>query len=161
MPEETKPSDLVFDVHAQSVFRTYSNHINVIWNAFDVRLIFGDFTGVPDPNDGKIHVETKAALQELNQTAAASAKEERKALGVTVQDVQNAQNLNKTIAAEFAANKLDKTVKFLEAMGVTLKDTTDKAEVEAAYRDLANRALDDPDLKKKFDEAAKANGLYK
>jgi hypothetical protein len=101
------------------------------------------------------------ALQELNQTAAASAKEERKALGVTVQDVQNAQNLNKTIAAEFAANKLDKTVKFLEAMGVTLKDTTDKAEVEAAYRDLANRALDDPDLKKKFDEAAKANGLYK
>jgi hypothetical protein len=62
MPEETKPSDLVFDVHAQSVFRTYSNHINVIWNAFDVRLIFGDFTGVPDPNDGKIHVETKAAI---------------------------------------------------------------------------------------------------
>ena len=102
------------------------------------------------------------ALQELNQTAAASAKDERKALtGVTVQDVENATNLNKTIAAEFAANKPIETVKFLTAMDVTVKDENDDAEVEAAYRDLANRALDDPVLKKKFDAEAKKAGLYK
>jgi hypothetical protein len=63
MPEETKPPELVFDVaKAQSAFGTYSNHINIMWNAFDVRLVFGDFTGLPDPNDGKIHVETKATI---------------------------------------------------------------------------------------------------
>jgi hypothetical protein len=27
-----------------------------------VRLGFGDFTGLPDPNDGKIHVENKATI---------------------------------------------------------------------------------------------------
>jgi len=102
------------------------------------------------------------ALQQLNQTAAASAKDERKALtDVTVQDVENAKKLNETIAAEFAANKLDKTVAFLKAMGVTVDDPTDKAKVEAAYRDLANRAFDDPVLKKKFDEEAKKAGLFK
>jgi hypothetical protein len=102
------------------------------------------------------------ALQQLNQTAAASAKDERKALtDVTVQDVENAKKLNETIAAEFAANKLDKTVAFLKAMGVTVDDPTDKAKVEAAYRDLANRAFDDPVLKKKFDEEAKKAGLIK
>jgi hypothetical protein len=102
------------------------------------------------------------ALQQLNQTAAASAKDERKALtDVTVQDVENAKKLNETIAAEFAANKLDKTVAFLKSMGVTVDDPTDKAKVEAAYRDLANRAFDDPVLKKKFDEEAKKAGLFK
>ena len=101
------------------------------------------------------------ALQELNQTAAASAKDERTKLTVTVQDVQNAKSINQTLAAELAANKLDKTVAFLTAMGVTLKDPKDKAEVEAAYRDLANRAVDDPVLKAKFYEEAKKAELYK
>ena len=62
MPEETKPSELVFVTGEQGAFRTYSNHINILWNAFDVRFVFGDFTGLPDPNDGKIHVETKATI---------------------------------------------------------------------------------------------------
>jgi hypothetical protein len=100
------------------------------------------------------------ALQQLNQTAAASAKDERKALtDVTVGDVENAKKLNATIAAEFASNKLTKTVAFLTAMGVKVDDPTDKAKVEAAYRDLANQAFDDPVLKKKFDEEAKKAGL--
>jgi hypothetical protein len=102
-----------------------------------------------------------AALQQLNQTAAANAEVQRKALtGVTVEDVENAKKLNEEIAAEFAAHKLDKTVAFLKAMDVTV-DASDPAKVEAAYRDLANRAFDDPDLKKRFDEEAKKAGLFK
>jgi hypothetical protein len=63
------------------------------------------------------------ALQQLNQTAAAAAEVQRKALagvtaitGVTVEDVDNARKIDATVTAEFAANKLVKTVAFLKAM---------------------------------------------
>ena len=113
------------------------------------------------------------ALQQLNQTAAAAAEVQRKALagvtaitGVTVEDVDNARKIDATVTAEFAANKLVKTVAFLKAMQaagllrVTVDNWSDPDQVDAAYRDLANRAADDPVLKKQYYEEAKKAGLY-
>lgn len=62
MPEEAKqiPPEIII-TDAPGIFKTYSNHINVIWNSFDVRLSFGDSTAVVDQS-GKVHVETKAVV---------------------------------------------------------------------------------------------------
>jgi hypothetical protein len=102
-----------------------------------------------------------AALQQLSQTAAANAEIQRQALtGVTVEDVADAKTLNVVVAKEFADNSLTATVAFLTAMGVAV-DKSDKVKVEAAYRDLANQAIDNPVLKKKFMEEARKAGLIK
>ena len=89
-----------------------------------------------------------AKLESLIESLDGRVKREIAGLQGRVKDVEN-------------ASKLDKTVAFLRAMGVTVDDQTDKAKVEAAYRDLANRAFDDPVLRKRFDEEAKKVGLIK
>jgi len=47
--------------NAPGVLREYCNYINITWNAFDVRLHFGE-TDVIQAPDGKVHVETKAVI---------------------------------------------------------------------------------------------------
>jgi Protein of unknown function (DUF3467) len=62
MPEETEqaqPEPVITD--APEVYREYSNHINITWNAFDVRFCFGDGDSMVK-TDGKRHVETKAVI---------------------------------------------------------------------------------------------------
>ena len=102
-----------------------------------------------------------AALQQLSQTAAAHAEVQRQALtGVTVENVAAAKALNAELATEFKDHKPAQTVNFLKAMGVAV-DGSDPAKVEAAYRNLANEAIDNPVLMKKFMEEAKKAGLIK
>lgn len=62
MPKEqvTPQLETIF-TDAPDVFRTYANQIQVTWNSFDVRLNFGD-TNVLLAADGKVHVQTKAAV---------------------------------------------------------------------------------------------------
>jgi hypothetical protein len=57
---QSEPATVLTD--AQDICRAYSNHILITWNAFDVRMNFGDFTAIPNPKDGKFHVETKAVV---------------------------------------------------------------------------------------------------
>ncbi|MGO9261489.1 MAG: DUF3467 domain-containing protein [Bryobacteraceae bacterium] len=62
MPKELEtPQPEIVVADAADVFRTYSNHINIMWNSFDVRLNFGDSTVMPGA-DGKVHVQTKAVI---------------------------------------------------------------------------------------------------
>lgn len=56
-----KPSPEVAIDYPADVLRAYSNHINIQWNVFDLRLAFGDSDVVPAP-DGKIHVQTRAVI---------------------------------------------------------------------------------------------------
>jgi hypothetical protein len=102
------------------------------------------------------------ALQQLSQTAAANAEVQRQTLtGVTLKDVSDATKLNFSVAQAFATKNLDKVVVFLNAMNDVKVDASDPAKVEAAYRNLAKRALDDKDLMKKFMQEAANAGLIK
>lgn len=91
----------------------------------------------------------------------AGLQQQGKSLEGRVESGENATKVNVAVRAEFATGKLDKTVAFLKAMGVTVDDPTNSAKVEAAYRDLAIRLLDDPVLQKRFLEEAKKVGLIK
>jgi hypothetical protein len=63
MPSENIQSEPVLVIaDAPDVCKTYSNHINITWSAFDVRLHFGDFSAQVNPKDEKLHVETKAVV---------------------------------------------------------------------------------------------------
>jgi hypothetical protein len=62
MPNDTnqKQPTIVF-TDAPDIMRAYSNHINITWNAFDVRLHFGESDVILDKN-GNVNVQTKAVL---------------------------------------------------------------------------------------------------
>jgi hypothetical protein len=62
MAEQIKKSEPEVVFEDADPYKAYANHINIIWSAFDVRLSFGDFAGLPDPRDGKVHVETKTTI---------------------------------------------------------------------------------------------------
>jgi hypothetical protein len=64
MPAEKKdiPNEpqLIVRDSPEGVFRTYSNHINLNWNAFDLRFSFGNTALLVE--DGRITVDTKAVI---------------------------------------------------------------------------------------------------
>jgi hypothetical protein len=98
------------------------------------------------------------ALQQLNQTAAAKADDQRIALNnIQLTDVKTATNFNKAVAAAFKTTDLSKVIVFLQAMGVSVDENSSSETVEKALRDLSNKVIDDPSLRQKyFVEARKA-----
>jgi hypothetical protein len=98
------------------------------------------------------------ALQQLNQTAAAKADDQRIALNnIQLTDVRTATNFNKAVAAAFKTTDLSKVIVFLQAMGVSVDENSSSETVEKALRDLSNKVIDDPSLRQKyFVEARKA-----
>lgn len=64
MPTEKKdiPNEpqLIIRDAPEGVFRTYSNHINLTWSAFDLRFHFGDSPFLVE--DGKLTTDTKAVI---------------------------------------------------------------------------------------------------
>lgn len=61
MPNNTNQLPPIVITDAPDILRAYSNHINVTWNAFDVRLHFGETDVVADKS-GNINVQTKAVI---------------------------------------------------------------------------------------------------
>ena len=102
------------------------------------------------PDDAEAHNSLAVALHDKKQYGGAIA-EYRKAIALKPDFAEAHNNLEDAVY---------KTVAFLEAMGVTV-DASDLPKVEAAYRDLAERALGDPALMKRFKEEANKAGLIK
>jgi hypothetical protein len=100
------------------------------------------------------------ALQQLNQTAAAKADDQRIALNnIQLTDVKTATNFNKAVAAAFKTTDLSKVIVFLQAMGVSVDENSSSETVEKALRDLSNKVIDDPSLRQKYFVEARKAGL--
>src|ERR1022692_5056570 len=100
------------------------------------------------------------ALQQLNQTAAAKADDQRIALNnIQLTDVKTATNFNKAVASAFKTTDLSKVIVFLQAMGVSVDENSSSETVEKALRDLSNKVIDDPSLRQKYFVEARKAGL--
>jgi hypothetical protein len=100
------------------------------------------------------------ALQQLNQTAAAKADDQRIALNnIQLTDVRTATNFNKAVASAFKTTDLSKVIVFLQAMGVSVDENSSSETVEKALRDLSNKVIDDPSLRQKYFVEARKAGL--
>ncbi len=103
-----------------------------------------------------------SGLQQLHEEAATSAKNERAALnGIQLKDVQDATDYNKGVAEAFKSNDLSKVIKFLQAMGVAISETAPKEKVEMELRALGQKAIVDPETRKKYADEARKAGLLK
>ncbi len=102
------------------------------------------------------------ALQQLNQTAAAKAEDQRVALkDIELTDVQTATDINKAVAAAFKSGDLSQVIAYLNGMGQTVPANADQDTVLNALRTLGEKIINDPNLRAKQQIEAQKAGLIK
>ena len=97
-----------------------------------------------------------AGLQQLTQTAAANAQDQKaalnsvKAANFSTTDLNCVTNVNQAVAKAFAANDLGALTTFLQAMGSTIKENPTQADVLTEFRTLGSKVSTDTDFRAKY-----------
>lgn len=97
-----------------------------------------------------------AGLQQLTQTAAANAQDQKtaldsaKAANFSAGDLNCVNNVNQAVAKAFAANDLGALTNFLQAMGSTIKANPSQAEVLTEFRALGSKVSTDTGFRAKY-----------
>jgi len=99
----------------------------------------------------------EGGLTEMQQQTAAAAKANLQLVEATKETLATATSINKSLSQMSVSKDYTNLITFLQAMGKNVSKTTPEEELQQTYRDLANAALRDPALMKKFmDEIRKA-----
>lgn len=101
----------------------------------------------------------EGGLTELQQQTGAAARANLHRVEATKEMLSEATAINQSLAKMSVAQNYDNLIKFLQAMGKKVDKNTPPDELQQAYRDLANAALDDPELMKKFRDEIKRAGV--
>jgi hypothetical protein len=97
-----------------------------------------------------------AGLQQLTQTSAANAQDQKatlnsvKAANFSAADVNCVTGVNQAVAKALAANDLGTLTNFLQALGSTIKANPTQADVLTEFRALGSRVSTDTDLRAKY-----------
>jgi hypothetical protein len=97
-----------------------------------------------------------AGLQQLTQTAAASAQDQKatlnsvKAANFSAADVNCVTGVNQAVKKAFAANDLGTLTNFLQALGSTIKANPTQADVLTELRALGSKVSTDADFRVKY-----------
>jgi len=102
----------------------------------------------------------EGGLTELQQETSAAARTNLHRVEATKEMLTEATAINQSLRQMALTNKYTNLIAFLHAMGNDkVNETTPVDQLQQAYRDLANAALDDPELMKKFREQIKKAGV--
>ncbi len=101
----------------------------------------------------------EGGLTELQQETGAAARTNLHRVEATKEMLTEATAINHSLAKISTTKDYSKLIKFLRAMGKNVDDKTSESDLQQAYRDVANAALDDPELMKKFREEIKKAGV--
>jgi hypothetical protein len=106
-----------------------------------------------------------AGLQQLTQTAAANAQDQKttldsvKAANFSATDVSCVTGVNQAVTKAFAANDLGSLTTFLQAMGSTIKANATQADVLTEFRAFGPKVSTDTDFRAKYCAEAKKEKL--
>ena len=101
----------------------------------------------------------EGGLTEMQQQTAAAAKANLQLVEATKETLATATSINKSLSQMSVSKDYTKLITFLQAMGKNVNKTTPEEELQQTYRDLANAALRDPALMKKFMEEIRKAGV--
>ena len=98
-------------------------------------------------------------MTELQQQTGAAARTNLQRVEATKATLSEATAINQSLAQMAVSKNYAKLVAFLQAMGKQVDDKTSPEDLQQAYRDFANAALDNAGLMKKFRDEIKKAGV--
>ena len=101
----------------------------------------------------------EGGLTELQQQMSNVARTNLQRVEATKDMLSEATAINQALAQMALTKKFGNLIGFLQSMGKNVDGSTPVAELQQDYRDLANAALDNADLMKKFREEIKKAGV--
>ncbi len=101
----------------------------------------------------------EGGLTELQQQMSTVARTNLQRVEATKDMLSEATAINQSLAQMALTKKYANLIGFLQSMGKNVDGSTPIAELQQDYRDLANAALDNPDLMKKFRAEIKKAGV--
>ena len=101
----------------------------------------------------------EGGLTELQQQMSVVARMNLQRVEATKDMLSEATAINQSLAQMALTKKYTNLIEFLRAMGKNVDSSTPAEELQQDYRDLANAALENPDLMKKFRAEIKKAGV--